>query len=296
VPPDERSFALSRRLVLASFPALPEGDGDEAGLVDRLAARGVAARWSPWGAPPEGDETVVIRATWDYTDDPARFRSWCAAVPRLVNPFPVVAANLDKRYLVRLAAAGVATIPTAVVEPGGHVDPPAGEFVVKPVIGAGSRLVARFGPSAGEAAAAHVGHLHQRGLAALVQPYQGAVDTAGETALVFLGGRYSHAFRKGPMLTGARPLAANGAYLTEDLGPADPGPAERALGERALAAVAADAGVAVPDLAYARVDVVAGTGGAPLVLEVELVEPSLGFAFTGPAALERFADVLAALV
>jgi glutathione synthase/RimK-type ligase-like ATP-grasp enzyme len=285
---------VTRRLVLASFPALPAGDGDEAGLVDRLAAHGVEARWQPWGDAPEPDETVVIRATWDYTDDPERFLSWCAAVPRLVNPFPVVAANLDKRYLVRLAAAGVATIPTAVVEPGADLTPPAAEFVVKPVIGAGSRLVGRFAGADRDAAARHVEEIHGRAMAALVQPYQRAVDTAGETALVFLGGRYSHAFRKGPMLTGRRTLAANGAYLTEDLGPADPGPAERSLGERAIAATAADAGVAVADLAYARVDVVPGHDGRPLVLEVELVEPSLGFAFAGPEALDRFAAILAA--
>jgi glutathione synthase/RimK-type ligase-like ATP-grasp enzyme len=285
---------MSRRLVLASCRALPTGDGDEAALVDRLAAHGVDARWQPWGDGHGADETVVIRATWDYTDDPARFLSWCAAVPRLVNPFPVVAANLDKRYLVRLAAAGVATIPVEVVEPGGRLDPRTDEFVVKPVIGAGSRSVARFRAADAEAAARHVEQIHGRGMAALVQPYQSSVDTAGETALVFLAGRYSHAFRKGPMLTGRRTLAANGAYFTEDLGPADPGPAARALGRRALAAMAADAGVDATDLAYARVDVVAGPGGAPLVLEVELVEPSLGFAFAGPVALDRFADILAA--
>jgi glutathione synthase/RimK-type ligase-like ATP-grasp enzyme len=287
---------MTRRLVLASCAPLPEGDGDEAALVDRLADRGVTARWQPWGGEHDADETVVIRATWDYTDEPARFRSWCAAVPRLVNPFPVVAATLDKRYLARLPAAGVPTIPTAVVEPGDDLAVPAAEFVVKPVIGAGSRLVRRFGASAAEHAAGHVADLHRRGLAALVQPYQSSVDDAGETALVFLGGRYSHAFRKGPMLTGRRTLAANGAYLTEELGPADPGLVERALGERALAAVASDAGVAAADLAYARVDVVSGADGASLVLEVELIEPSLGFAFAAPAALDRFAEILAGLV
>jgi glutathione synthase/RimK-type ligase-like ATP-grasp enzyme len=285
---------VSRSLVLASCAQLPAGDGDEAGLTGRLADRGVAARWMPWGAVHGPGDTVVIRATWDYTTDPARFLSWCAAAPRLVNPLPAVVANIDKRYLVRLAADGVDTIPTAVIEAGGVLEPPADEFVVKPVVGAGSRFVERFHVGDLERARRHLQGIHERGTAAIVQPYQHAVDHAGETALVFLGGRYSHAFRKGPMLTGRRVMAANGAYLSEELSGAEPGPAERALAVRALAAAAADTAVDLADLAYARVDVVTGEEG-PRVLEVELIEPSLGFAFAGAAALDRFADVLSGL-
>jgi hypothetical protein len=64
---------VSRSLVLASCAQLPAGDGDEAGLVGRMGARGVAARWAPWGEVHGPGDTVVIRATWDYTTDPERF-------------------------------------------------------------------------------------------------------------------------------------------------------------------------------------------------------------------------------
>ncbi len=39
------------RIVLAGCPALPEGDGDDAELVDVLRQRGLAARWLSWDDP-----------------------------------------------------------------------------------------------------------------------------------------------------------------------------------------------------------------------------------------------------
>ncbi len=47
-------------------------------------------------------------------------------------------------------------------------------------------------------------------------------------------------------------------------------------------------------LPYARVDVVPGPGGAPVVLECELAEPSL-FLATAPGAPDRFAAAIAGL-
>ena len=75
--------------------------------------------------------------------------------------------------------------------------PKGAEVVVKPAIGAGSIDTGRFVDHA--AARAHVAALQDSGRTALVQPYDARVE-AGETALVFLGGRQSHAFTKGPML------------------------------------------------------------------------------------------------
>ncbi|MFY1694220.1 MULTISPECIES: ATP-grasp domain-containing protein [unclassified Solwaraspora] len=289
------------QVLLASCTALPEGDGDEAELVDALGHRGVAAAWRPWGGPVAPQTLVVLRATWDYPDQPAAFLRWCAEVPRLANPAELVRYNADKRYLLDLQSAGVATIPTTVVDPG---DPAAdapesiaggAEYVVKPVVGAGSRGAGRFGPGMADQARSLIRSLHEQGLAALVQPYQQAVDTDGEQALVFVEGRYSHAFWKGPMLARGAVDTVGELYLAERLAATTPDRATRALAERALAVVARRGGVVPEQLLYARVDVVRGTGG-PLVLEVELIEPSLGFRYADSAALDRFADAIVARV
>ncbi|WFE28708.1 hypothetical protein O7623_05780 [Solwaraspora sp. WMMD791] len=149
------------QVMLASCTALPEGDGDEAELVDALSYRGVAATWRPWGGPVAPQTLVVLRATWDYPDQPAAFLRWCAEVPWLANPADLVRYNADKRYLLDLHSAGVATIPTTVVDLG---DPAAAapesitggaEYVVKPVVGAGSRGAGRFGPGMADQARGH---------------------------------------------------------------------------------------------------------------------------------------------
>ena len=76
-----------------------------------------------------------------------------------------------------------------------------------------------------------------------MQPYLPAVDKSGETMLVFFGGRYSHAFMKGPMLSVGH-VGGDEVYLPEQLGPAEPGPEARQLAADCLAVAADDAGVA----------------------------------------------------
>ncbi len=137
---------------------------------------------------------------------------------------------------------------------------------------------------------------------ALLQPYQATVDQHGETALVFLGGQYSHAFTKGAMLapggagnrTTTGELDPTGLFAVERLSPATPDAARRRVAEDAVDATAKLLGVRRADLLYARVDLVTGAHGSPLLLELELTEPSLGFRETDPAAAHRFASAIRA--
>ncbi len=107
----------------------------------------------------------------------------------------------------------------------------------------------------------------------LLQPYQASVDESGETALLFVAGRFSHAARKGALLRAGGDLAAaeGELFAAESVTAAEPSAAERLLAEEALDAVPFDRS----SLLYARVDVVAGADGAPLLLELELAEPSM---------------------
>jgi hypothetical protein len=96
---------------------------------------------------------------------------------------------------------------------------------------------------------------------------------------VFLGGRQSHAFTKGPILPppGQAPVFdESGTYAEETLTPADPDFEVWDVGHAALAAAAAHLRIGVNDVLYARVDVIGDRRDAQ-VLELELVEPSLGW-------------------
>ncbi|OBA91777.1 hypothetical protein A5662_21785 [Mycobacteriaceae bacterium 1482268.1] len=265
------------RIVLAACPALPEGDGDDVELVAALRHRGLHARWLSWDDPETlRADLVILRATWDYIDRLDDFLDWTTRVANLLNPPAVVAWNTDKHYLADLADAGVPTVPSHFFAPGERVRLPRGEVVVKPAIGAGSVGAQRFTDA--QSARAHAAALHGAGSTVLVQPYDRRVEN-GETALVFLSGEPSHAFAKGPVLppAGQRPVFdPSGTYAEETLTPADPDFEIWDIGHAALDAAAAQVNISATDLLYARVDIIGGPDN-PLLLELELVEPSLGW-------------------
>jgi hypothetical protein len=122
----------------------------------------------------------------------------------------------------------------------------------------------------------------------MAQPYMAEVERSGETALVHIGGAFSHAIRKGPLLVPGLEVVG-GLFVEEDIAPATASDDQLAVARAALAAVPGGAG----DLLYARVDLVPGPSGEPLVIELELVEPSL-FLAHAPAAAGRLADAIAA--
>ncbi len=279
------------RVALATCADLPALDDDDRLLLDPLSRAGVAAEPAVWDDASvrwEDFDLVVVRSTWDYTGRREAFLAWATGLRRVCNAPALLDWSTDKRYLADLAGAGLAVVPTRALGAPDEVGAEGGRYVVKPTVSAGSRDTARYGPGDADRAARHVERLLQEGRTPILQPYLDAVDGEGETGVVFLGGAYSHAIRKGPML---RPGAAppDRAVWEEDIRPRDPAPADRALAERVLAWVVGRFGAAP---LYARVDLLPAPGG-PLVLEVELVEPSL-FLATAPGSAGRLADLIAA--
>ncbi len=287
---------VSRAIAIASCQQLPDGDPESRLLVAALAELGLAASVLDWADPRvdwAGFDATVIRTTWDYTLRQAEFLAWADMVPRLHNPAGVLRDNSDKRYLARLAAAGIPIVPTEFFAPGEPVRFPAGtEFVVKPSVGAGSVGAGRFLPDAHRAAGEHAQRLHAVGRTVLVQPYLAEVDTAGETALIFLDGRYSHAVCKAALLppgTAYRP-DIDELFLTETITGRQPSVAERALAERVYRLLAGQLPGGEP-LLYARIDLLPGPAG-PMLLEAELIEPSL-FLDHAPGSADRLAAAIA---
>lgn len=272
------------RIVLAGCPQFPDGDGDDAGLVAALRRRGLHARWLPWDDPrTELADLVILRAAWDYPGRHGEFLAWTKRVRNLLNAAPAVAWNSDKHYLADLAAAGVPVVPSMFFEPGDDVDSPAVQVVVKPAVGAGSLDARRF--TGGDDAVRHAAALLAAGRGVVLQPYDARIED-GETALVFLGGQESHAFTKGPLLPrggGAAAMDDSGSYAEERLNPADPDPDMWEIAHAALEAAASHLGVPREEFLYARVDLI-GSGREATLLELELIEPSLGWRLLGEQA------------
>jgi glutathione synthase/RimK-type ligase-like ATP-grasp enzyme len=274
---------VSTRVGLATCAELPQLGEDEPLLLEALRDCGIGADPVVWDDPAvrwSSYELVVVRSTWDYAPRREQFLAWARNVPRLLNPPDVIAWNTDKRYLGQVPRA----VQTTFVAAGQSWDPPDGEYVVKPSISAGSRDTARYGPGDDGRARAHVASLLAADRTVMVQPYLGAVDAVGETALVFFGGGYSHAIRKGQMLKPGEDPAAAGLYVKEDIRPRHPAAAERAAAEDVLDALPWSR----DQLLYARVDLIPGPDGNPQLVELELTEPSL-FLSHSPDAPQRLA-------
>jgi glutathione synthase/RimK-type ligase-like ATP-grasp enzyme len=304
-PTGRRSVALvTAREALALDEDLPP-------LRDALAARGAEVAlpcWDDAAVDWTRFDIAVLRSTWDYAERIGEFLDWaarCAALTRLLNPLEVVRWNTDKRYLADLARAGVPVVPTCFIAAGadaavelaaflaGGVESlsvgraaPFSDFVVKPVVGAGSRDAARYARAGVAQALAHLRRLLESGREAMLQPYLDQVDQHGETAVIFFEGRFSHAVRKGPLLRSGAGLVPS-LFAPEQITPRAAEAAERQVAIAACHAIPFDV------LLYARVDLVRGANGTPAVLELELTEPSIFFAHA-PGAAERLAAAVLA--
>jgi hypothetical protein len=274
---------------------LPQLDADTRLLLAPLEKRGISvtpAVWDDTGVDWAAFDLAVIRSCWDYVPRREEFVRWAESVKRLANPAAVVAWNTDKRYLRDLAARGVPVVPTTWVEPDDGWDPPAGEWVVKPAVSISSRDTGRYrldDPGDRELAWEHVRRLNREGRTVMLQPYLRDIEEDGETSLVYLGGAFSHAIRKGAMLDGPDRGVRHPHETSPGLEPRRPTDAQLSVAAQALAAVPPGGS---GELLYARVDLVPGSDGNPRLMELELTEPTLYFA-RAPGAAERFADVIA---
>jgi len=279
-------------VALATCRVLPEPDPDEAPTLAALRAAGLHAQTLAWD-DPDADfaqaRVTVLRATWNYPDDPRRFLSWVertAAVTELWNPLTAVRWNLHKGYLLELARAGVPVVPTRLVRRGEATtlaeiltDRGWSDAVIKPAVSNASRLTVRSGPETMEEGEAHLRRLAARD-DVLIQPYVASVEEYGERSLVWIDGEITHAVRKSPR------LASQHEAVTGPL------PVSAAEAEVARAALEVARAAGAGDLLYARIDLAPGPDGTPQVMELELIEPSLFFPFS-PAALDRFVRAVA---
>lgn len=271
---------MSSAIALVSCAEARNHDTDLPFLVRAFGDRGVIAdvvNWDDSAVQWSTYRSVIIRSPWDYHRRYSEFISWVQQVSQLTtlhNAQDIIQWNTDKIYLQELIDVNIPVIPTTYVQGAEDLvlanDLIKGDVVVKPTISAGSNNTERY-ISSPSAAAAHIASLIDSGRVAMVQPYQRFIDERGETGMLYFNGEYSHAFRKGAILaTGDN--VKNGLYTEEDIGPRDASREERELGDDVMDFVVQKFGVAP---LYARVDVVRGSGGYPVLMELEMAEPSL---------------------
>ena len=280
-----------QRVALVTCASLPELTDDDRPLLVELWALGIQAEAAVWDDPSvdwSRYSAAVLRSTWDYYLSAESFAAWLKRIEsagvELWNPPDVVRANWDKTYLRGLEAAGVSVVPTIWVEKGrspgldGLLSSRGwSEAVVKPVISAGAFRTRRVKRGEPEGELALVDVLAHSG--AMIQPYLAEIAAEGEWSFVFLGGEFSHAVLKTPKRGDFRVQEEHGGTTAARTPPDD------------LLAQARDAARLSPGpWLYARVDGVR-RGTELVVVEVELIEPSLYLSF-GSGAAKKLAGAI----
>lgn len=277
-------------LTCAAFPALYD---EERALLPALQARGVDATavvWSDASVDLASFDFVVFRSVWDYFERLSEFRGFLSRLASsgapVLNPVAMVQWNLDKVYLLELAARGVRIVPTLLFKGAekrnlGLILDDVGwsRAVIKPAVSGGAYktwVVDRDSAAARDEDANEVAST----VGLLVQPYLPQIKTEGEQSLIFFDNVFSHAVVKTPTADDFRVQFQFGGTFSR----IEPSAEVLETAKRVLSAL--------PEAPiYARVDGVVVDGLFHL-MEVELIEPYLYFP-VAPEAAERCADVIA---
>jgi glutathione synthase/RimK-type ligase-like ATP-grasp enzyme len=261
--------------MLVTCASVPDLDPDDRTVLSHLEQRGINTSIGVWSDPSvdwSRPALCLLRSTWDYHVQYARFMRWLERdVPAsaLRNDPAQVRWSSDKGYLAKLSSSGIPIVPTSFVKRGSMFDLQSlaasrgwTSVVIKPSRGAAGCGVLHVGGS-GDTFERGQEHVDQRiettGL--LVQPYLNSVRRYGERALVFFHNNFSHAVIKKPFDTLLAVSADRSMRVT-------PTAEEISVANAALRVVPGRP-------LYARVDLLRGNAGEVLVNEVELIEPAL---------------------
>lgn len=226
--------------------------------------------------------SVIFRATWDYTNRFNEFRQFIRTRSTdtvVINPANILLWNLDKHYLLDLAANGIPTVETLIIEKG---DPRSlrqvisllktDEAIIKPAMSAGARHTYRIS----DENISHHEELFRELIsseAMMVQPFLESVLTEGEKTLVIIGGKFTHSIMKKAKIGDFRVQDDFGGSVHQYTPTQD----EIFIAEKAVSFCS-------PLPLYGRVDLLRDNEGNSFVSELELIEPELWFRFHPPAA------------
>lgn len=257
---------------------------------DAMAALGwdvECVAWRDTSTDWDAFDAVYICTPWDYPDDPDLFmrvlESIDASSATLVNPISLVRWSLAKTYLRDLAERGGSVVPSLWFE---HFDPDnvsswfehfaSERIVIKPQVGTNSQYQFVLERPVGEDVIGEVQRAY-RGRPFFVQPFIASIQSEGEYSLFFLGGECSHATLRVPEHGDFRSQEEHGAEVRAITASAE----QVAAAKRILSLVD-------PQPTYVRVDMVRDKDGTYLLMELEMIEPSL-YLRTDSEAAARFA-------
>lgn len=297
MPNSSESASQQRRVAFLSMDNIDAFECYDAMLEQPLLERGWLVdtiSWRAEGVDWNAYEAVVVRSPWDYQDDHEAFDAVLERIDnssaQLENPLELMRWNMHKGYLRELELKGIPIVPTRFCSAGDALPLDAlydqwatTELILKPAVSANADHTHRLGPKAWADQKDQLEQVFQK-KDALVQPFLPGVLEEGEYSVFYFGEAYSHTILKTPEQGDFRVQEEHGGRLQAVV----PEPSLRAAAEAVMAQIR-------PRPLYARVDLVRDSGlfnadGSFLLMEVELIEPSLYFNLDSDSPA-RFAQV-----
>jgi hypothetical protein len=261
--------------------------------IDAMATLGWQAETVPWRDSSidwNAYDAVYICTPWDYPQHADEFMRVMETIERssavLINDLSLVKWSLSKTYLRDLEEKGAAIVPSIWRDDidGAEISQWFATFgddtlVIKPDVGGNATdTFVLHNPVPGDLVDLLARTFQQRPF--LVQPFIDNIRTEGEHSLFFFGGEYSHTIQKTPKPGDFRVQEEHGAEIrsvtpVQDL-------IETA--QRVLALVE-------PQPVYVRADFVRDNADNYLLMELEMIEPSL-YLRTDSGAAARFAAAI----
>lgn len=257
---------------------------------DAMAAHGwdvETVAWRDSGIDWNAFDAVYLCTAWDY---PLHFDEFMTVLQdiecssaMLVNELSLVNWNTRKTYLRDLQASGADVVPSLWATDLDVADIPSwfathetDTVVIKPEVGANAQdTFVLHDPVDQDTQALLRTAFTNR--AFFVQPFIPGIRSEGEFSLFYFSGEYSHAILKTPAKGDYRSQEEYGSQIQS----VQPEAELLAAGERIVALLE-------PQPVYVRVDLIRGPDGKFLLMELELIEPSL-YLRTDEAAAARFA-------
>ena len=263
------------RVAFLSIEDLSNFVADDPLVVGPLRRLGHEAEFVPWQAAVDWRkfDGVVIRTTWDYQDHLPAFLRVLQEIEtqtRLANPLEIVKWNADKKiYLQDIEKRGGRIIPTIWSDRKIHYRQirewfeqlDTAEIVIKPTVGANAQHTFRLRRRKidGEALSKIFDNRSY-----MVQPFMRGIVDEGEFSLFYFNGEYSHTILKTPKAGDFRVQEEHGGLIQS----IKPSTDLSATGAKIIKCIS-------PTSLYARVDFVRTEAGEFLVVELELIEPSM---------------------
>jgi len=221
-------------------------------------------------------DLVIVRSTWNYQNHLDEFLNVLRMIDQskalLLNPLPLIEWNVNKTYLKDLKKDGIPIIPSLFFDDF-DIDEVRNSFntfdsekvIIKPTVGANADKIMIINKSDNMDTLKKTKDIYKY-RSFILQPFINSIKKDGEVSLIFFNKDFSHALSKVPKKGDFRVQEEHGGTLK----------LLKNLDEQKINLCKEILSLLPYDFFYSRIDLVVDEGN-PLLMEIEVIEPSLYF-------------------